>query len=405
MITTVVFTPINLNRNVSSLFGKEAKGVLTVRSVTLYPNGYCITNENHDSPPNHESFSFGQYLCILKLTDGSPPQVAFSCYPKGTGGICSCMNAPRVNRKEMELDPTAGILLRSGDLLHFCTNIQGEMCKICYVIHIIQVNGVEIYAIDDVYSDTSRKISGNENRYFSLQHIDVDDVLLFIFQFLTCTSLSQVLKTCHRFYQLAHKSAEQRTHDMRKCFCFLDSNMKLLRVKEQILGVQPTGPVIRVPLLGLEKRVLVSHAGDDEFNGIYFCTECNGNGFLFSKPRLSDFNQQDENNDMILHGVDESIVDLNLEGDGVYNRCIISKRFSNETILWYMSKEVKSETGTITQTFYFWAKLMSLSDASSDQCRYPSQTSILSRNGEQAWQSLSNTRTIAPPIVELIDNI
>ena len=33
------------------------------------------------------------------------------------------------------------------------------------------------------------------------------------------------------------------------------------------------------------RRIKVSGAGDPEFNGIYFCTGCNGNGFLFTKPR------------------------------------------------------------------------------------------------------------------------
>lgn len=38
-------------------------------------------------------------------------------------------------------------------------------------------------------------------------------------------------------------------------------------------------------------------------------------------------------------------------------RCVIAKRFSNETILWYMSKEVEDEvTHEIRQTFSFWSK-------------------------------------------------
>lgn len=62
-------------------------------------------------------------------------------------------------------------------------------------------------------------------------------------------------------------------------------------------------------------------------------------------------------------------------------RCVISKRFSNETILWYMSKEVEDEaTHEISQLFSFWAKLLVTGDASPDVCRYPSQTSILSRH-------------------------
>ena len=56
----------------------------------------------------------------------------------------------------------------------------------------------------------------------------------------------------------------------------------------------------------------------------------------------------------------------------------------------------------VTQVFSFWAKLMVIGDASPDLCRYPSQTSILSRHGE-GWQSLTATRTLAPPTVELLD--
>lgn len=68
-----------------------------------------------------------------------------------------------------------------------------------------------------------------------------------------------------------------------------------------------------------------------------------------------------------------------------------------------MSKEVEDETThEISQMFSFWAKLMVTGDASPDVCRYPSQTSILSRDGEPAWHSL--TDQMAPPIVELLDD-
>lgn len=42
-------------------------------------------------------------------------------------------------------------------------------------------------------------------------------------------------------------------------------------------------------------------------------------------------------------------------------------------------------------------------DASPDVCQYPSQTSVLSRNGEPAWQPLISTLDVAPPTVELLD--
>ena len=68
-----------------------------------------------------------------------------------------------------------------------------------------------------------------------------------------------------------------------------------------------------------------------------------------------------------------------------------------------MSKEIIDETGNVKQIFSFWAKLMVIEEGTPDICRYPSQTSVLSRNGEPAWQSLTRTRTTTPPVVELTD--
>jgi hypothetical protein len=74
-----------------------------------------------------------------------------------------------------------------------------------------------------------------------------------------------------------------------------------------------------------------------------------------------------------------------------------------------MSKEIiatedDSEVGEgdVTQVFCFWAKLMVIGDASSDICRYPSQSSILARHGER-WQTLSTTHHMDAPTVELLD--
>ena len=54
----------------------------------------------------------------------------------------------------------------------------------------------------------------------------------------------------------------------------------------------------------------------------------------------------------------------------------------NKTIVWYMSKEVEDKSmGEVKQSFSFWAKLLVMRDASPDMCQYPSQTSILSCNG------------------------
>jgi hypothetical protein len=77
-----------------------------------------------------------------------------------------------------------------------------------------------------------------------------------------------------------------------------------------------------------------------------------------------------------------------------------------KTILWYLSKEVETSEngdGEVTQVFAYWSKLMVIGDASPDICRYPSQTSILSRHNE-GWQSLSTTRNTRPPTIELLDS-
>jgi len=69
-----------------------------------------------------------------------------------------------------------------------------------------------------------------------------------------------------------------------------------------------------------------------------------------------------------------------------------------------MSKEVIDDTANeISQNFSFWAKLLVTGDATPDICQYPSQTSILSRNGDPAWQQLTTTMDVALPTVELLD--
>lgn len=120
-----------------------------------------------------------------------------------------------------------------------------------------------------------------------LQHVTADDVILRVFEFLECHSLIRMALTCSRFRQLAYRSATQRTYDVANSRQ-LNSVMQLLRAKEQIDGIG-TGihdSHVRVPILLLNRRVLVTNAGDPEINGIYFCTGSNGNGFVFTKPRL-----------------------------------------------------------------------------------------------------------------------
>mmetsp|Transcript_36708 Transcript_36708/g.77031 ORF Transcript_36708/g.77031 Transcript_36708/m.77031 type:complete len:520 (-) Transcript_36708:276-1835(-) len=325
--------------------------------------------------------------------------------------------------------------------------------------------------------------SALRRRHYSfLQHLAVDDVLLRIFEFIDCSSLVRTGTSCHRFRELTTRSAEQRTQRLADGR-LLRSAMKMLRAQEQIEGVGPreeAGPFVPIPMLGLPRRVKVVGAGDPEYNGIYFCTGSNGNGFLFTKPRSperrvrvlpNDNNRNHANNlppfnmqrfvDLDgMGGIEEVHHPMGIEAvGGAHNdnaffaangaigmdghaveadganadhreaggngqrerdtidilygdepnrnrllRCVIAKRFSNETILWYMSKEIEDETShQISQDFSFWAKLLVTGDATPDVCQYPSQSSILSRNGEPAWQPLTSTADVMPPIVDLLD--
>jgi len=284
------------------------------------------------------------------------------------------------------------------------------------------------YTINLQHND-NLKICINDHSF--LQHLVVDDVILRIFEFLECHTLIQLTTTCHRFCTLSLRSAEQRTQKFFEptnksfpsrcsrcdsnsissgkgasspCFChYRTTIMQLARAKEQILGIRPKKPpFVSIPMWGLPRRIIVSRCGDEEYNGVYFCTGTNGNGFVFTRPRR--YSITDNTNTPFL-------------------RCIISKRFSNDNILWYMSKEMNMHEDDNThnrfdldlisrnnqekrQIFSFWAELMRSGEASSDVCRYPSQTSILSRGGgevQHGWQSLENTSDIHPPVVELLD--
>lgn len=278
----------------------------------------------------------------------------------------------------------------------------------------------EIVSNQEILFEDDKKEKSGE--YSFLQHLAVDDVIMRIFEFLECGSLARTSMTCHRFCSLAFRSAEQRTQQFfchsllcgrwshRKSFrsrIFLGGMMHLLRAEEQISGVRSDiPPFVTIPMWGLPRRIRVTHSGDEEYNGIYFCTGTNGNGFLFTKPRpKTSRSRHNYSNDFYPSSPRRNI-----------QQCIISKRFSNENVLWYMSKEIEptnNSSASISnrpanrekpQQFSFWAELLRNGEASEDECRYPSQTSVLSRNGARAWQALEHTVNLNPPIVELIDS-
>ena len=168
---------------------------------------------------------------------------------------------------------------------------------------------------------------GSNNGSYFLRF--TDDILFRVLEFLQCRCLIQTSLTCSRFYRLAIQSATQRTYDIAAARQ-LGNVMQLLRAKEQIYCVDSDGheqadgdddkntidididgddddnamiddgnrrelrynsPGIHfnvpIPTLLPRQRVLVTNAGDPEYNGVYYCIDCNGNGFVFAKPRFS----------------------------------------------------------------------------------------------------------------------
>ena len=188
----------------------------------------------------------------------------------------------------------------------------------------------------DIY-DTSPTEAQQDSNFSFLQHVVDDDIIIRAFEFLECQSLVKISMTCARFRELAHRSAGQRTYDVAQARQ-LNHVMKLLRAKEQIDGIG-TGirdRHVRVPVLLLGRRVLVTDASDPEYNGVYFCTGSNGNGFIFTKPRFPE--RRIVRNPQGQLRIRENIANADQRGrlesevahPGQLLRCIIAKRFSNE---------------------------------------------------------------------------
>jgi hypothetical protein len=183
-----------------------------------------------------------------------------------------------------------------------------------------------------------------------LQHLASDDILIRVFDFLECRSLVHASATCTRCWELAHRNARVRTQDIGR-ERQLSNIMQVLRAKEQIDGVYAfdnhRDSHVRIPTLLLSRRVRVSDAGDPEYNGVYYCTGSNGNGFLFTKPRYplqrvhrrrrrstatSVSSTSSTNSLPDEHFLDSATTRVGNEAAqlGQPLRCIIAKRFSNE---------------------------------------------------------------------------
>lgn len=172
----------------------------------------------------------------------------------------------------------------------------------------------------------------DDHRHF-LQAEAADDILLRIFDFLECNSLVQAQMTCQRWRDLAEKSARRRSLAVAS-ERQLPTAMQLLRAREQIDGLGLGSSFhVRVPTLLLRRRVSVTDCGDPEFNGVYYCTGSNGNGFVFTKPRSPEqlLVRTEQWARMILP--DENVaprLESEVAQPGHLLRCIIAKRFSNE---------------------------------------------------------------------------
>ena len=217
-----------------------------------------------------------------------------------------------------------------------------------------------------------------------------------------------------------------------------------------------------IPLLLLPYAIQVTDAGDEEYNGIYHCTDCNSNGYVFSKPRLvqsksktpqppqqaqeqqqAKTTQEQQQQQINIGNAKNHINNVNNdyydENPDSMLRCWISKKFSHETLLWYMSKELApdevptssslvatttttnhsnhnpnnnnahdddddsvvvrewTEDGTrcVLQKYAFWAPLSRMGGEGTEEdatalpdylCRYPSLTSVMIQQQQEQQQ-------------------
>jgi hypothetical protein len=201
--------------------------------------------------------------------------------------------------------------------------------------------------------DAAASFLDGTSRISFLQQVASNDVVLRIMDFLQCRDLVGVSRTCARLHILSDRNAHVRTRSLRitqqqqqqrtasnnnsngdeRIGRQLRNRYQLLRAKEQLEGigidVQDNYRTVPIPTLLLARRIAVSNCGDPEFDGIYFCTGNNGNGFVFTKPRYPE--QQPS-------FAPKSRTDNNLDSPQPTDeyrprqplRCIIAKCFSNE---------------------------------------------------------------------------
>jgi F-box-like len=181
-------------------------------------------------------------------------------------------------------------------------------------------------------ADVSRSSPGPSLSF--LQYVATDDILLRIFRYVDCGSVVNAGRTCTRFRDLANAHAVEMSRPM-AARRQLASPMALWKAYEQVVmggyAVSRHAPiparVVPIPTLLLSKCVRVRACGDAEYNGIYHCTGCNGNGYVFTKPRYPIQHRP------VVDHTDPSVEDT-AECHGAEHgqplRCILAKRFSEE---------------------------------------------------------------------------
>lgn len=152
-----------------------------------------------------------------------------------------------------------------------------------------------------------------------------NSLLLRIFDFLECRDLVKSTQCCSRFNHLAEQTATVRTRDMLG-HNQLRSRMQLLRAKEQLDGIATSSSYRTVPIPALlpSRRIVITQCGDDDFNGIYSCTEASLNGYEFTKHRYTD-------------GEGRLVGSVMLPEIERQLKCRIGKRFSGQVCVYLMS--------------------------------------------------------------------
>ena len=178
--------------------------------------------------------------------------------------------------------------------------------------------------VDIVHPTMIEEGASDDHQLSFFQRTASPELLVHIADFLPSADLSRLGSTCSRMYSLCQSHADQRClWNIRQRQ--LKNTFQLLRCAEQMSEdiIHDGAPHVPFPLLLPKRRIIVSNCGDSDYNGVYYCTDVNGNGFVFSKP-LSPRQRLPEG---LL--IEKNVGDTSPPGQQL--RCTISKQFS-ETV-------------------------------------------------------------------------